>query len=145
MVDGSEYVVIDNLLHGLPNPSMMDAKLGAVTWTHEHFGPKVEEQKKRSAETTSGSLGFRLSGAVLKDSDGTVRENWSKLEKVLSITPGNIHIEFAHFVTRDGVLNKDAARELRRRTQEITDWFNTQRLFKFYAASVLYVNGTHGD
>ena len=42
-MDGDEFVSIDNLLSGLPNPSMMDAKLGAVTWTPEHTPIKVEE------------------------------------------------------------------------------------------------------
>ena len=42
-------------------------------------------------------------------------------------------------------MNKDVARELKRQTQDIVDWFHRQRIFKFYAASVLFVNGSQGD
>ncbi|KAF2861764.1 SAICAR synthase-like protein [Piedraia hortae CBS 480.64] len=55
-------IVLENLEHGFKHPSIMDIKLGSRLYDDDTAPDKVERMKKVSAETTSGSLGFRNTG-----------------------------------------------------------------------------------
>jgi 1D-myo-inositol-tetrakisphosphate 5-kinase/inositol-polyphosphate multikinase len=56
------HIVMENITHGFKRPNVLDLKLGAQLWDD---GAKPEKRARLdavSAETTSGSLGFRIAG-----------------------------------------------------------------------------------
>ncbi|KAM0562333.1 hypothetical protein ACHAPJ_002022 [Fusarium lateritium] len=55
-------VVLDNSTFGFKNPNILDVKLGVRLWADDAPQQKKQRFDKISAETTHGSLGFRIAG-----------------------------------------------------------------------------------
>jgi 1D-myo-inositol-tetrakisphosphate 5-kinase/inositol-polyphosphate multikinase len=56
------HIVLENITHGFKKPNVLDLKLGAQLWDDNAKPEKRARLDKVSAETTSGSLGFRIAG-----------------------------------------------------------------------------------
>lgn len=56
------HIVLENITHGFKKPNVLDLKLGARLWDDKAKQDKRDRLDKVSAETTSGSLGFRIAG-----------------------------------------------------------------------------------
>ncbi|KAJ8108461.1 hypothetical protein OPT61_g8157 [Boeremia exigua] len=56
------HIVLENITHGFKKPNVLDLKLGAQLWDDKAKPEKRARLDKVSAETTSGSLGFRIAG-----------------------------------------------------------------------------------
>jgi hypothetical protein len=136
-IEGKTYLVLDNLLWEMEHPNLLDCKLGKVTWTKDHNARKTADQKKKAEETTTGSLGFRISGLVVKDVDGNVVESFAKEEGFYGITADNIHESFKKIVGDDQKLLKKVIKE----TKKLIKWFEKQIAKQFFTASVFYVVG----
>ena len=134
-IDGKDYLILENLLHDLNHPSILDCKVGKVTWSKDHNERKTADQKSKAEKTTTGTLGFRIEGLIAKDDKGTVIHNFSKKEGYFAVTAENIHKEFQKFVNN----NKDQIKTFIDQTTEILNWFKNQRSKHFFCASILYV------
>lgn len=56
-------IVLENLEHGFKKPNVLDLKLGALLYDPEQTKPeKAERLDKVAAETTSGSINYRIAG-----------------------------------------------------------------------------------
>lgn len=139
-IDNTPYLVLENLLTGFDHPNLLDCKIGKVTWTKDHNERKTADQKKKAAETTTGSLGFRISGLVVKDPAGKVVESFAKEEGFYAIKPDNIHQQFRKIVGED----KKLIKTLIKQTQKLLKWFKHQKSKTFFTASVFYVVGKNG-
>lgn len=142
--NGSTYVVLENLLTDYQHSNIMDCKLGRITWTSKHSEETIRNQEAKNRETTSGSLGFRISGIVVKDNEGNKVEQLVKKEAFSYITDQNIHEFFRKIVTKDGQLQVEVVEQFIQETERVKAWFerNTEKTFK--ASSVLYINGKNG-
>lgn len=56
------HIVLENITHGFKKPNVLDLKLGAQLWDDAAKPEKRARLDKVSAETTSGSIGFRIAG-----------------------------------------------------------------------------------
>jgi 1D-myo-inositol-tetrakisphosphate 5-kinase/inositol-polyphosphate multikinase len=56
------HIVLENATHGFTRPNVLDLKLGARLWDDAAKPDKRARLDKVSAESTSGSLGFRIAG-----------------------------------------------------------------------------------
>lgn len=56
------HIVLENITHGFKKPNVLDLKLGAQLWDEAAKPEKRARLDAVSAETTSGSLGFRIAG-----------------------------------------------------------------------------------
>ncbi|KAF9739238.1 hypothetical protein PMIN06_005263 [Paraphaeosphaeria minitans] len=61
-LDTELHIVLENITHGFTKPNVLDLKLGAQLWDEAAKPEKRVRLDKISAETTSGSLGFRIAG-----------------------------------------------------------------------------------
>lgn len=61
-LDTELHIVLENITHGFKKPNVLDLKLGAQLWDDAANPEKRAKLDKVSAETTSGSLGFRIAG-----------------------------------------------------------------------------------
>ena len=143
--EGHTYVVLENLLHKYPNANFMDCKLGKVTWTPHHSEENVKMQQEKNKTTTTGSLGFRISGLVVKDNKGKKVESWAKEEGYFNINSDNIHEQFTKIVTKDGKVQLNVVNDFITKTQSLLGWFRNQKLKHFVASSVFYVAGKDGS
>mmetsp|Transcript_8723 Transcript_8723/g.8738 ORF Transcript_8723/g.8738 Transcript_8723/m.8738 type:complete len:99 (-) Transcript_8723:199-495(-) len=96
----------------------MDCKIGKVTWTRDHSPPRCVTQQLRASKTTTSSLGFRITGLLIKDREGHVTESIRK-KQVFDITPDNILDYFSKLVVRDGVFQEAVVDQFIMETQEI--------------------------
>ena len=142
--NGSRYVVLENLLQGYDHPNIMDCKLGKITWTSHHTEEKIRNQEAKDFLTTTGSLGFRISGLVVKSSSGEKIEQLVKKDAFYKITAENIHDYFRKIVEMNGEIQQDIVREFINETEKIKSWFERQTLKTFKASSVLYIVGKNG-
>lgn len=65
--ENKQYLILNNSLYGFSQPSIMDIKLGSVLYDSSANHDKVKRMKHVSANTTSGSLKFRIAGMIIKD------------------------------------------------------------------------------
>jgi 1D-myo-inositol-tetrakisphosphate 5-kinase/inositol-polyphosphate multikinase len=56
------HIVLENITNGFKKPNVLDLKLGAQLWDENSKPEKRARLDAVSAETTSGSLGFRIAG-----------------------------------------------------------------------------------
>merc|ERR1711939_862225 len=61
-LDTDLHIVLENVSAGFTQPNILDLKLGARLWDDNSKVEKRERLDKVAAETTSGSLGFRIAG-----------------------------------------------------------------------------------
>ncbi len=138
---GTDYTVLENLLKGFDHPNIMDCKLGRITWTSNRSQETARNREAKNKLTTTASLGFRVSGLVVKDNQGNKVEQLLKKEAYLRITEANIHEYFRKIVMDGDRLQVEVIEQFISETEKIKNWFerNTEKTFK--ASSVLYVNG----
>ncbi|DAA72971.1 TPA_exp: Arginine metabolism regulation protein iii [Trichophyton benhamiae CBS 112371] len=61
-LDTGLSIVLENITDGFVRPNVLDVKLGARLWDDDAIPDKRKKLDQVSAETTSGSLGFRIAG-----------------------------------------------------------------------------------
>ena len=139
-IEGKTYMVLENLLTGYENANLLDCKIGKVTWTRDHNERKATDQQNKASNTTTGSLGFRITGLVVKDNSGETTESIVKDEGFFSINSENIHEYFQKIVGGD----KHQVQVFIDQTEKIIHWFKSQTSKVFFTASLFYVNGKNG-
>mmetsp|Transcript_14184 Transcript_14184/g.14254 ORF Transcript_14184/g.14254 Transcript_14184/m.14254 type:complete len:496 (+) Transcript_14184:16-1503(+) len=140
-IEGHSFAIIENLLDGYNIPSILDCKVGKVTWTPHHDPAKTKRQQDEALRTTTSTLGFRICGVVAKDQFGTIFGHTGKFSKGEEPTADNVHEHFRRIVTRGERVQMEIIDQFIRDTQEILDWFKKQRSKHFYTCSVFYVAG----
>lgn len=65
--ENKQYLILNNSLHGFSQPSIMDIKLGSILYDSSANHDKVKRMQHVAANTTSGSLKFRIAGMIIKD------------------------------------------------------------------------------
>jgi len=65
MIDADNGVVLENIASGFTKPNILDIKLGARLWADDAPIEKRERMDSIAANTTSGSVGFRVAGMKL--------------------------------------------------------------------------------
>lgn len=140
--EGHSYVTLENLLIGYDHANIMDCKMGKITWTPHHTEKTIAHQEGKNRTTTTGTLGFRITGLIVKDNNGTKTE--SMVKGYNEITDVNVHEHFAKIVTRDGIVQRELVDEVIGGTARILNWFRSNRVKHFRATSVFYVVGKNG-
>ncbi|KXS97078.1 hypothetical protein AC578_10790 [Pseudocercospora eumusae] len=106
-------IVLENLEHGFKRANVLDLKLGALLYDPEQTkAEKAERLDKVAAETTSGSLNFRIAG--MKVWNGNSFDIYDKFYG-RKFNAENVKDGFATFFSSLGVggaVRKDDAREL---------------------------------
>lgn len=70
------YLVMENVTFGFDKPSVMDVKVGTRPWGSDVTGFKLEKQIAKQKKTTTGELGFRITG--MKVMCGTSTSKFSR-------------------------------------------------------------------
>jgi len=134
-------IVLENLEHGFKQPNVLDIKLGAQLCDPNNTAPeKVARLKKVAAETTSGSLAFRIAG--MKVWNGNSFDVYDKLYG-RKFSAGNVKDGFATFFAglTTGLKPDEAAELLETIEAEITKVRHAleRSESRMYSASLLIV------
>ena len=65
-------------MHARPYGSVLDLKIGFTSVTKNTPIDQIEKIKRKDASTTSVSLGFRVTGYIIKDEKGDIFEQVKK-------------------------------------------------------------------
>lgn len=134
-----EMVLMENLKHGMAAPSIIDLKLGAITYNVNHDADSVLWYKAKSALTSSTRHGFRIAGYSLVDDNGTTIDAWPRNYCYLLIDDEEIKAPIRALFEIGGRLDVSLVRQVQAVTQEILDFFREQRYKTFIAMSLLLV------
>ncbi|KAH6894562.1 inositol polyphosphate kinase-domain-containing protein [Thelonectria olida] len=149
-------VVLENATFGFKNPNILDVKLGVRLWADDAPLQKKQRFDKISAETTHGSLGFRIAGMrVFRGSEDATEldeEDYKIYDKDygrVKVTKDNAVEEFRNFVFNKAAgIDKELgravceafARDLRRVEDVISR--NESRM---YSSSLLFIFEGNGN
>ncbi|CAJ0576831.1 unnamed protein product, partial [Mesorhabditis spiculigera] len=126
-----EFLILDDLTFGYTRPAIMDIKMGRVTYDPDASEKKIKSETEKYPPQRS--LGFRILGYRLHKEDGTVEikdRDWGKSKDETNI--GQALYEF--FQCRP-----EAVPHILRKATLFREWFAQQRIFHFFASSLLFI------
>lgn len=148
--DGSgllPHLILQDLVSGRVNPSIMDIKIGSRTWPSESSEDYIAKCAKKDKETTSLDLGFRISGFQIF---GNKESGFWKPDKefIHSFSIEDARLNLRKFVSSnaDADLEPDCAyadkvyggsNGVLAQLLKLKAWFEDQTIFHFYSCSVL--------
>ncbi|XP_057449619.1 inositol polyphosphate multikinase beta-like [Lotus japonicus] len=149
VVNAADHLVLEDLLSAYSNPSVTDIKIGSRTWYPEASDDYINKCLQKDRESSSISLGFRISG--LK-SVGASNSCWQPHKKFLqSLSAEDVKLVMRKFVSSDGnadnpdcVFASEVFVPVLKQLLELKKWFEVQTIFHFYSCSVLVLYEKEG-
>lgn len=140
MIGNRPYLVLGDLTSRMKRASVIDIKMGTHLkegivpgWQYKDRAAKAELE----AKTTSGQLGFRLSGMKIFQTDNTWARYNGKFGR--SFTKETIKHGLLTCFDNGGYIRYDVIPPLRRRIASLIRVFEDQRRYKFFSCSLLVV------
>ncbi|VDN02981.1 unnamed protein product [Thelazia callipaeda] len=132
-----ECIILEDLTYCYKYPCIMDIKVGKVTY--DPCATKAKRLSEIIKYPEQESLGFRLTGYRMRIDDNInnlrIRDKkWGK-----SRTLENIVEAFAEFLSARVEEKMIVAEETLRQLYDLQKWFRSQRVFHFYASSILLI------
>lgn len=152
--DGSglrPHLVLQDVVSGHLHPSIMDIKIGSRTWYPEAPEDYIQRCLKKDRETSSLSLGFRVSGLQVH---GNKESGFWKPERkaVQRLTADEVRLVLSKFVSSNPSDDPKAVRDslfassvyggstgILGQLLELKAWFEDQTIYHFNSCSVLIV------
>merc|ERR1712039_744532 len=136
IAEGVPWLGMSNILHGFQTPAILDLKMGTRTWNTDADDKKIQNQQRKAAESTTGSLGLRVVGGKLLDKDG----NFFRVGKKHKHEIMNEE-ELVAFLSQF-LCNASLRASFAERLQTVSDWWHAQSRYAFYASSLLVAYDT---
>lgn len=150
--DGSSlrpHLVLQDLTFGRANPSVADIKIGSRTWAPQASEDYIQRCLKKDRETTSLSVGFRLSGMqIFESKQSGFRKPARKQVQTLSVDGVRLYLK--KFVSSNTSNESDSQPDcafastvyggstgILSQLLELKAWFEDQSIYHFYSSSVL--------
>lgn len=147
------HIVLQDLTSAHANPCVMDLKIGSRTWGPEAPEAYIEKCLKKDRETTSLSLGFRISGlqVYIDNESGLYKPDRNFMRKT---GPNDVRVLLRNFVSSnpsaemDSDSNPDCSlasfvyggtNGIMAQLLELKAWFEDQTIYHFYACSLLFI------
>ena len=127
----SKYVMLEDLAHGLSNPCILDLKMGVKQRSVRNFSSaKVASKEAKSIESTSHSLGFRIGGAQMYSSDGSLSFYNKYFGRTQNVQETYILLSsFFHHNTQEYITQLET----------LSDLINNLSGFRFWSGSLLFI------
>ncbi|XP_073154659.1 inositol polyphosphate multikinase alpha-like [Henckelia pumila] len=147
--DGSgmkPHLVLQDLNFGRIKPSVMDIKIGSRTWSTQAPEEYIQKCMEKDRETSSISLGFRLSGLQIYNSGES--GVWKPDRKsVQSLAAGEVKLLLRKFVSSSSWDSKPdcsfawivygGSSGILSQLLELKAWFEDQTMYHFCSCSIL--------
>ncbi|RAL44968.1 hypothetical protein DM860_003727 [Cuscuta australis] len=160
--DGSgllSHLVLEDLTLAKSNPSIMDIKIGSRTWPPHESSEYIEKCLKKDRETSSISLGFRLSGLQMyvPKETGFWKPERKSVQNLSASEAGLVLRKFVSSNTSSDCSFASAVyggpHGILSQLLELKAWFEDQTVYHFYSCSILMMyekelasqeNSSHG-
>ncbi|KAK8657854.1 hypothetical protein V6N13_036073 [Hibiscus sabdariffa] len=142
------HLVLQDIVSGRINPSIIDVKIGSRTWYPEASDDYIKKCLEKDARTTTVSLGFRIAGLQLYE--GKESGFWKPGRKeVQSFKVDNVRSVMRRFVSSDSSIgneNPDCSfapsiyggpAGILEQLLELKAWFEDQTTYHFHSCSLL--------
>ncbi|XP_010443998.1 PREDICTED: inositol polyphosphate multikinase beta-like [Camelina sativa] len=144
------HLVLDDVVSGYSNPSVMDVKIGSRTWYPDVSEGYFKKCIKKDRETTTVSLGFRVSGFKIFDHQES--SFWRAEKKlVLGYNADGARLALRKFVSSNSPADSNSTppncafasevyggpNGILVQLLELKEWFETQTLYHFNSCSIL--------
>ncbi|QPH19065.1 hypothetical protein C2857_004217 [Epichloe festucae Fl1] len=151
-----QAVVLENITHGFQRANILDVKLGMRLWADDAPQQKKDRFTRISAETTHGSLGFRIAGMRVyrgsEDASELDDEGYKIYDKEygrVSVNKDNVIEEFKRFIFNKGAnITKDMGEKVcaafAKDLQNVHDVLSNYET-RMYSTSLLFVFEGDGD
>ncbi|KAK2973453.1 hypothetical protein RJ640_007954 [Escallonia rubra] len=153
--DGSgmhPHLVLQDLVSSRLSPSIMDIKVGSRTWPVQAPEDYIDKCLKKDRESTSLSLGFRISGLQVYGSKES--GYWKPDKKMIKrFSAEDVRLVLRKFVSSnasaDSGLDPDCSFAsivyggsdgILAQLLELKAWFEEQTIYHFYSCSVLLIH-----
>ena len=152
--DGSglhPHLVLQDVVSGCHNPSIMDVKIGSRTWYLQASEDYIQRALKKDRETMSLSLGFRISGLQIygRKESGFWRPEKNRIQ---GFTVDDTRLVLRKFVSSNPPTDSDSEPDcsfasavyggsmgILAQLLELKAWFEDQTIFHFFSCSILVV------
>ncbi|KAJ7964710.1 Inositol polyphosphate multikinase [Quillaja saponaria] len=152
--DGSglhPHLVLQDIVFSFENPSLMDIKIGSRTWFPQASDDYIDKCFKRDRETSSLSLGFRISGLQMF---GTKDSGFWKPQRKLTqnLNSDQAKLLLRKFVSSNMPAESDVCPDsalasnvyggftgVLEQLLELKAWFEKQTIYHFYSCSIIIV------
>lgn len=152
--DGSgklPHLVLDDVVSGYSTPSVMDVKIGSRTWYPDVSEEYFQKCIKKDRQTTTVSLGFRVSGYKIFDHQES--RFWRAEKKlVLRYNVDGARLALRKFVSSNSPADSSSipncafasevyggSNGILAQLLELKAWFETQTLYHFHSCSILMI------
>lgn len=152
--DGSglhPHLVLQDLVSSYINPSIIDIKIGSRTWYPQASEDYINKCLKKDRESSSLSLGFRISGLKVVGSIET--ESWKPEKKLIqNLSAEDVKLTLRKFVSSNIFTNPSVQPDclfasnvfggssgILAQLLELKAWFEIETIFHFYSCSALLV------
>uniref|UniRef100_A0AAF5PGW5 Kinase n=3 Tax=Wuchereria bancrofti TaxID=6293 RepID=A0AAF5PGW5_WUCBA len=130
-----EFIVMEDLAYRYKCPCIMDIKMGRVT-----YDPSATKAKRLSEAIKypeQETLGFRLTGYRMRfgrnENDLRVRDKqWGRSRNLENVVDA-----FREFLSGRLMEKSSVAEQTLEQLYKLRKWFNSQRVYHFYASSIL--------
>ncbi|KAL6972940.1 inositol polyphosphate multikinase [Sarracenia purpurea var. burkii] len=150
--DGSgmlPHIVLQDIGSSYLNPSIMDIKIGPRTWPPQASEDYIVKCLKKDRETTSVSLGFRVSGFQIYEDKGS--GFWKPQKQFFqNFSADDVRLVLKKFVSSNASAELDSDPDcafasivyggstgILAQLLELKAWFEDQTIFHFYSCSVI--------
>ncbi|GFT66150.1 inositol polyphosphate multikinase [Trichonephila clavipes] len=131
-----KYLCLQDVSETFQNPSILDVKIGPITYEKEASKKKIEEQKSKFAY---GEIcGIRIVGMKVFDEE---KQLYVSPEKAFlrQLSPDTMASALNQFLTKDKFINCLLLCGFIHKLIKLDNWFSRQRKFLFVGSSVLFV------
>mmetsp|Transcript_14363 Transcript_14363/g.15922 ORF Transcript_14363/g.15922 Transcript_14363/m.15922 type:complete len:249 (-) Transcript_14363:48-794(-) len=136
--DGKEYIEIEDLRAGYAKACIMDIKMGTSSAGPDAKGDKRKRMEAKDAQTTTTSLGIRISGLrsyILDKDDYDSRDKpWGK-----KVTDKTMKESLTLFFNNGKTIRKDVIKMFLEQLKPVQEFFERQSKIKVFSSSILFV------
>jgi len=133
-IEGSEYLVLEDLTHGYIQPCILDVKLG----TTHHDLDSSRPSPPRSKYYTTPYLGFCLTGMQVYNVHLATYEYMDKSEGRI-LDENTVVTKLTHFFHNGKGIRENVIRKLLRKLQQVHLYFENQPAYTFRSTSLLLI------
>ncbi|KAL3655367.1 inositol polyphosphate multikinase [Castilleja foliolosa] len=154
LVDASDgtgmqpHMILQDLTFDRVNPSVLDIKMGSRTWAPQSPEDYINKCLKKDRESTSVSIGFRLSGLQVFESKESGFWKPGKSE-VRSLSTDNVSLFLKKYVSSNPSHSEPdcafaskvygGSTGILSQLLELKAWFEDQTIYHFYSCSILMI------